>query len=156
MAALAVALVLAVPIHVQGHSAIGPYRVHGGTLAAAVRAFGAPLSRAEARGACSVRWRGLTMRFYTLVENRQCGSASSFESATVTGAWTADRGLRRGDTLARLRRLFPHASPASTLGRGALWLVRASSPAIGDYGLAVVIRSGRTADLLVLDPQGGE
>jgi hypothetical protein len=156
VAALVLAAALAGPIHVQGDAAIGTYRVRHGSFAGAVRVFGKPLSQVQEKGGCAVRWPGLQIRFYTLFHTRQCRSDSSFESARVTGAWTADRGLRRGDTLARLRDLFPRASRARVLGRPAYWLARRFSQAIGDYGLAVEVRNGRTADLLVLDPQGGE
>src|SRR5690242_18645778 len=99
MLPLLLAAALAAPIHVQGHAAIGAYRVQHGSFAGAVRVFGKPLSQVQKVGECRVRWPGLELRFYTLFHTKQCRTDSSFASAQVTGAWTTDRGLRRGDTL---------------------------------------------------------
>jgi hypothetical protein len=154
--ALVLAAALVAPVHVQGHAAIGGYRIKNGSFAGAVKVFGKPLAQRQEKGGCAVRWRGLQIRFYTLFRTQQCRPDSSFESASVTGAWIAGHGLRRGDTLARVRTLYPHTRKATVLGRSAYWLDRSFSQAIGDYGLAVAVRNGRAADLIVLDPQGGE
>jgi hypothetical protein len=156
MVAFVLAAALVGPIHVQGHAAIGAYKIQHGSFAGAVRVFGKPLAQKQEKGGCAVRWRGLQIRFYTLFHDQQCRRDSSFESARVTGAWTADRRLRRGDTLARMRDLYPRSSKAKVLGLPAYWLARKFSQAIGDYGLAVQVVNGRTGDLVILDPQGGE
>jgi hypothetical protein len=126
--------------------------------------FGEPTSAVERNGGCLLTWQalGLRLRFYTLLRERQCDSRSPFESAAISGPWETGRGLARGDSASRARTLYPrsaplvHPFPFADPRHHALGLLVRTSPAIGDYGLAVEIRQGRARTLLLLNPQGGE
>ncbi len=141
------------PVRVKGIDSIGAFRVTGGP-ADARRAFGKPASTRETDTSCTMTWPGLRISFYTLLDRPQCGD-SAFESATISRAWVTDRGLRRGDAVSRLKSLYPRARDGGN-ARSSMWLVRKTSPAIGDYGLSVRVRDGRVTALDLLRPLGGE
>ncbi len=96
---------------------IGPYfPARTSTYAAAVRAFSRPTSRGADGNLCIVRWTrlGLEMDFASSASS-PCStsslSQSSWFGATVyAGRWRTDRGLGIGDTVTRLRRLYPKAT----------------------------------------------
>jgi hypothetical protein len=67
-----------------------------------------------------------------------------------------DRGLRKGDTVARARKLYPRAEKPHFAGAGAVGLIVKLSQAVGDYGLAAKVVNGRVVALVLSDPQGGE
>jgi hypothetical protein len=96
---------------------LGPYR-YGVTpgYAAAARAFGAPSARSVSGSSCAVRWAGLglSVTFATFGAGSPCDpgalAAARWAGASIRSAkWTTTAGLRVGDTLATLRRLYPHA-----------------------------------------------
>ena len=138
---------------------IGPYYVFretGRAYAAAVEAFGRPTSLRAGEGAsCTVRWGplGLKMRFAAWTPPNPCAQASlrraSWEGATLyAGRWSTREGLRLGDPLAKLRRLYPTATaPHGTTRTWALVSVR------GEVGLTVylaaLVRSGHVASIAV-------
>lgn len=90
------------------------------TLAGAIRALGVPSSCGRVpgfRSFASVTWRELRLRMvfgtYGPVPPRgPCAAAGRIvlDSAFATGRrWRTGRGLRVGDSVAKLRRLYPHA-----------------------------------------------
>ena len=115
LAALAVALASATsaaepPIRVVGFSQIGTFKVRGGNPAKARAAFGRPASTKNTPNRdCLMGWAGIRISFYTLAHAKQCQPDTPFGIATITGIWVTDRGLRKGDTLARARKLYPRA-----------------------------------------------
>ena len=52
--------------------------------------------------------------------------------------------------------LYPRAVKPHFAGAGAVGLIVKLSQAVGDYGLAAKVVSGRLAALVLSDPQGGE
>jgi hypothetical protein len=105
---------------------LGPYRFGTEpTYAAAVKAFGRPTSRSAA---CVARWSklGLAVRFGP--------GCAAWSGATVTSrTWRTAAGLRVGDSLARVHRLYPSARPAATA-----WLLVYRQ---GEVGLTVYLRA---------------
>jgi hypothetical protein len=147
------------PIRVVGFSRIGTFKVHGGNPAKARAAFGTPTrTRATRNRDGLIVWRGLEISFYTLAHAKQCLPDTPFGGATITGPWVTDHGLRRGDTVAKAKKLYPVGSKLRPhfVGAHALGLVVRLSQAVGDYGLAAKVVNGRVTALLISDPQGGE
>lgn len=145
------------PIRVVGFSQIGMFKVRGGNPAKARAAFGRPASMKNTPNRdCLMGWPGIRISFYTLAHAEQCRPDTPFGNATITGTWVTDRGLRKGDTLAKARRLYPRAENPHFAGPGAVGLIVKLSQAVGDYGLAAKVVGGRVAALVLSDPQGGE
>lgn len=140
------------PVRVKGIEQIGALRILPSAPADARRVFGKPLSTAKSEQGCSLRWTGLSIGYYTLLDKNPCVDGS-FESAAVSRDWVTDRGLRRGDTLARAKALYPRWRSG---GKTSIWLIARNSPAIGVYGLSARIREGRLVTLDLYNPQGGE
>ena len=115
---------------------IGAYRFGSDpTYAAAVKAFGRPTS---VTATCVARWSklGLELRFGP--------ACAGWIGATVSsGPWRTAAGLRVGDTLARLRRLYPAARYVTPA-----WLLVYRR---GEVGLTVYlqafVRAGRVTAL---------
>jgi hypothetical protein len=155
----------AVRTMVVSPSRIGAYAPRSNPSFRAARAvFGAPSTviATGPSGNCVTTWPGigLTMRFYTLgITKDRC---ASFASAEMTGrAWRTPRGLANGDSLARLKRLYPnarlHSGPAFA-GRHAWWLVTRTYR-VGPFpypGLYARVRSGQVVALGVSYPGGGD
>jgi hypothetical protein len=145
------------PLRVVGFSQIGAFKVHGGSPAKAKAAFGDPISAKNTPSRdCLMRWGGLQISFYTLAHARQCQADTPFGIATITGAWVTDRGLRKGDTVSRARKLYPRALKPHFAGENAVGLIVKASQAVGDYGLAARVAGGKVVALVISDPQGGE
>lgn len=112
-----------------------------GSYAAAVKVFGQPSSRGTdnplASNLCTVRWRrlGLDIGFATSAP-RPCGPTrrgrGAWYGATVyTPRWYTEKGLRVGDSVARIRRLYPRARFHDVPPRPPFWsLVRQRRPDI--------------------------
>ena len=141
-------------LKVTGLTTIGSFAVNGGDPVSAQAAFGKPAHTSETGSSCTMTWSVIEIGFYTLLDTAQCGPNSAFDEATVTGAWVTDRGLHRGDTIAKARQLYPKAKKTSFVA--GLGLVVKFSPAIGDYGMGVRTKEGHVTDLVVFNPQGGE
>jgi hypothetical protein len=129
VAAGAAALVLAAPASAaarartitadgSGVHRLGPLRVDRGVpLRAAQKALGkATRVNRLSRTACRAYWRrlGLTVAFADFGGSTGCGPFGAAQAAEIAGpraraAWRTRRGLRVGDTTARLRRLYPRA-----------------------------------------------
>ena len=136
---------------------IGGYLVArdpGRSYPAAVKAFGLPSARAPGgAGSCTVRWQGLGLAMtFSSSEPAPCASSrlgrSVWFGATASGVrWRTDRGLAVGDSLARLRRLYPQAylrarpSPAAWI---LVWIRGEVGPTV--Y-LQATLRSGRVTAL---------
>jgi hypothetical protein len=92
------------------------------TLGAAIRQFGRPASLTPTGFSCRLEWRRLRLRaeFVDLGASRPCDPAfGALQTATVRGSrFGTQRGLRVGDSTARLRRLHPGA----VFTDGAWWL----------------------------------
>jgi hypothetical protein len=145
------------PIRVVGFQRIGTFKVHGGTVGLARKAFGRPAKIRDVRSrSCEVTWPGVHISFYTLAHDTQCRADTPFGSAQITRAWVTDRGLRKGDTVAKARRLYPSVARPHFAGPHAVGLIVKLSQAVGDYGLAVIVDRGKVTALVISDPQGGE
>ena len=135
LVAVAAAVVLSAPASaaspqyvVQGDRVVGGLRIAHGTLAQARQRFGAPSTvRSRASGVeCNANWPriGLRLAFFDF-SGRACQDGV-LVTATITSrsAWRTAVGLRVGDSVARIRRLYPRASlhPASPPWTG-YWLV---------------------------------
>ena len=145
------------PIRVVGFSQIGTFKVRGGNPAKARAAFGRATSTKNTPNRdCLMGWPGIRISFYTLAHAKQCQPDTPFGIATITGIWVTDRGLRKGDTLAKARKLYPRAEKPHFAGPSAVGLIVKLSQAVGDYGLAAKVVSGRVVALVLSDPQGGE
>jgi hypothetical protein len=119
VAVLAGALALAAVAHasppsrvIQGSRQIGSFQTEydHGQLKYAIAAFGRPASLTPRRDGytCVASWASLAL---TMTYNSAtCSKSSCFISAVVTGKeWRTAKGLRVGDSLARLRLLYPKA-----------------------------------------------
>jgi hypothetical protein len=112
------ALAFALPandFHVVLNRRIGPYQdyLHG-KYAQSVQAFGRPSSRGTTyqSNICTVRWGALGLDMDFVVDLTPCkdiAQAGWYGATFYVRRWTADRGLRVGDTVTRMRKLYPHA-----------------------------------------------
>jgi hypothetical protein len=136
-----------------------------GSLRGAVRALGPP-SRVVSTSniTCRVSWRrlGIAMGFYNLGGADPCRPRyGRFSHAVARGAgWHTGRGLRVGDSVSRLRSLYPNARFRSDAQYGAgWWLVVRRTPfgGGGRYpGLLARIGDHRVKALVVRYPAGGD
>ena len=148
----------AAPLRViQGDRAVGGLRIADATLADARARFGAPTTtRREPPYGCVATWRalGLTLFFLELSDRNPCTVGMALR-ATVTsrGAWRTSKGLRKGDSIARLRLLYPGARHRSGFGPWTgYWLVTRRSCELGGFqpypGLLARVRNGRVSALV--------
>ena len=145
------------PFVIQGDRAVGGLRVAHGTLADARARFGPPTTvRSRASGLeCDARWSGIGLKLVFLDFSSRACQDGVLVTATITsrGAWRTAVGLRVGDSVARLRRLYPRATlhPASPPWTG-YWLVTrrtcAEVGAIPYPGLLARARNGRVTALV--------
>ncbi|HEX6701713.1 MAG TPA: hypothetical protein VF101_13375 [Gaiellaceae bacterium] len=120
---------------------IGPWQAHAdASLADAVRALGEPSSCKPVKGMAgfaTVKWAGLGLRgtfgSYGVDGLHPCGARKvRLDNMRASGAaWRTGAGLRIGDSLSKLRRLYPHAF---------LRLYRRDIPAVRGWWL--VVRTG--------------
>jgi hypothetical protein len=137
---------------------VGPYRIYGPgskeTYAGAIAAFGAPADCHLLSGGeyvSTVIWPrlGMTMRFATLGGLTPGADACTdpahvyLDRLTLTShRWQTVKGLRIGDPVSKLRRLYPKALPHT----GQFWIVYANSPAYGPQPLfAATVKKDRIA-----------
>jgi hypothetical protein len=88
------------------------------TLAAAIRAYGRPTSRRGGGEICRVRWArlGVTITFQNFAGVDSCRPRNGrAQRAVVRGErpWRTAKGLRLGDRVELLRRLYPRARRTS-------------------------------------------
>ena len=145
------------PFVIQGDRVVGGVRSGSGTLADARVRFGAPSRvRAQSSGvACVATWRsiGLVAEFLDFA-GRACPDGVLVR-ATITSrsAWRTALSLRVGDSVARLKLLFPRARlhPASPPYTGYWLVVRRTCAEIGGFpypGLLARTRAGRVTALI--------
>jgi hypothetical protein len=146
------------PSVIHADKRVGGLEVARATPAEARARFGAPsTSRVELGRSCVQSWRqiGLVLRFLDLSGGQPCRSGV-LVVATVTsrGHWRTAVGLRVGDPVSRVQRLYPQAR---LRGRGFLpwtgyWLVtRRTCAEVGAQpypGLLARVRGGRVHALV--------
>jgi hypothetical protein len=117
----------AAPRVVQGDAKVGGLQVGRSGPAAARAAFGQPSSaRPDSRVSCVLRWPGLGLRLRFLSFEGHACSRGVLVTATVArrAGWRTGRGLRVGDPVVRVRRLYPNARfRRAAAGRTGYWLV---------------------------------
>jgi len=127
-----------------------------GRYSAAVQKFGEPGSRTAGTGRrdnlCVVRWAriGLRMEFGSTPEspcdNSALGGSTWAGAVLDRGPWRTDKGLRLGDSLARLRRLYPQARYRT--GPPRAWLLLFVRGEVGTtVFLQAKVRGGRVTSL---------
>jgi hypothetical protein len=112
------------PFLIVGDKEVGGVRM-GATLSRATTVLGAPDTTSRMSNVeCRAVWRslGLTLTFLDF-SNRPCASGGAVIAIATAAQWQTLKGLRVGQRIARLRRLYPGA----TLHRGApydgWWLI---------------------------------
>src|SRR5436189_623716 len=118
---LALAVALALPSFTIGADhTVGPLRVGSATPAHARAAYGSPSALGRSGTTCTGRWRGPSLSpGFLSFEANPCSSGILVRAVATNRRWRTDRGLRIGDSRARLRALYPHA----TAHRDGWWLV---------------------------------
>jgi hypothetical protein len=153
---------------IYGDWRIAGFRVRAnGTLGGAVRALGAPTSKRRIfpnREGCRVVWRrlGVRMLFYNLGGQDPCSRRYGyFSDATIDRArWRTGRGLAVGQSVERLRDLYPGARyhRGGFYGSGWWLVVRHSIIGTGGSypGLLARSRDGRVTAFVVNYAAGGD
>lgn len=157
---------LATPFVIVGDTRIGDFRTGqgaqippAGTLPAAIKAFGQPSTRRDPHDPsnCNVTWKsiGVTALFYNLAGADPCkrsGFSGFFLKATMTDRrWQTDKGLRIGDSVARLRRIYPRSRQS-----GADWILSTSGTGIYTSSSVATSSNGRVRSFTVAYPAGGD
>lgn len=138
----------------RGSSLIGGLRPRvNASRAAAVREFGADYRQGAE---CQFAWPriGLTVKMANFGVGDPCGFAQvAYVAGTNSQRWRTSRGLRVGDSFARLRSLYPQATR-----RGTVWrLVRGYFPGIGAFSVVSARTSvGRVSQLRIWIGGAGE
>ena len=145
------------PFVIQGDRAVGGLKIGRGMLADARARFGTPSSvRSRASGAeCNASWSRIGLKLALLDFSGRACQDGVLVTATITNrrSWRTAIGLRVGDPIARLQRLYPRATlhPASPPWTG-YWLVTrrtcAEVGAIPYPGLLARARNGRVTALV--------
>jgi signal peptidase I len=151
-------------IDVGGYRIWDPGSRKGPTYAGALTAFGGARSCrfGHDRADAVVRWPalGVTAEFTTLGLISKGGNACTrprevfLDHLTITGGrWTTTLGLRLGDPLSKLLRLYPRARRHGS----SYWLITETNPAVGSQPLfAVGTRRGHVASFLFVVQAEGE
>jgi hypothetical protein len=127
-----------------------------GTVRQAVKVFGQPSSRDQggAFDQCRLTWPslGLTMQtYYTGGALNPCGPAARHASSTVTShKWHTTDGLKIGDSLSRLRQLYPEAQKESA---NKWQLIGRSLAGVPFPGLEAALKNGRIVSFTVYGPR---
>ena len=169
MKAVLVLLLAAAATASAASAAPAPYVLHGDTSVAGLRIgradladarvrFGAPSTTRREQGvACVAAWPriGLTLSFLDLSGGNPCATGGLIR-ATVTsrGTWRTSKGLRKGDSVARLRQLYPGARYRRHIHAWTgYWLVTRRACELGGFepfpGLLARVRDGRVTALVV-------
>jgi hypothetical protein len=169
MGRLIAVLVIAAGLAVSAGAAVSPYLIRSdqyignfavkknGTLGGVIRAYGKPSELRRTKDGCLGLWPsvGLSVFFYNLVDKNPCKPATGFfsDALMTRDPWRTSNGLRMGDTLARLKQLYPKAERHGS----SQWLVIRFTQATGRYpGLAAKLVGGRITAFEVLYQAGGE
>jgi hypothetical protein len=127
LAVVAVGSALAAgPFTIQADHKVGGLAVGSGTRAQAVKRFGAPSSQTGGAQTCNVTWKrlGLRISFLDFAANACNAGGAVIFTITNRAHWRTGVRLRVGDTLARLRSLYPKAKLHAPDG---WWLVARKS-----------------------------
>jgi hypothetical protein len=148
---LALAVALALPsFTIRADQAVGPLRVGSATPVLAGAAYGAPSALHRSGTSCTGRWHAssLSLGFLSFDAN-PCASGILVRAVATGRRWHTNRGLRVGDSRARLRSLYPGAKAH----RDGWWLVtRHACAAVGGQefpGLLVRMSHRRVAGFVV-------
>jgi hypothetical protein len=109
---------------------IGPFHVDRDRIRDAVSDFGPPDSREAKRNTCTLRWnqKGVEILFVSTTGSRCDPDLNFFCAATLTThRWRTTKGLRVGDSLARLHALYPAAARATEPGFNQRWVLDAGT-----------------------------
>jgi hypothetical protein len=134
MARLAAALVLALavagsgsavaagPFTIQADHKVGGLAVGSGTRAQAIARFGAPSSQHHGGQSCDVTWKplGLRISFLDFASDPCTVGGAVVLTMTSRAHWRTGLGLRVGDSVARVKALYPKAKLHPSEG---WWLV---------------------------------
>ena len=151
---LVAALAVAPSYVVRGDTQIGAFKVRGGVLADAKKAFGAPTTVCKKNASqCTVAWRnlGLVISFLSLERRDPCNTGFLVLATMTSRRWTTAVGLRIGTsaTPARIRAAYPRA----TRHPNGWWLVPRKYCELGGNapypGLLARVRDGRISALVV-------
>jgi uncharacterized repeat protein (TIGR01451 family) len=131
---------------IRSDQKVGPLLLSSKTgIAATSAAFGPPLQERLYAEFCDFEYLDLRMTFFAPLSKNPC-TAGRFRQAAVFGRrWHTTRGLRVGDTLASLRRLYP----AAVAHDHDWWLVPRMSVSGRYGGLVAVVRKGHVTALVV-------
>jgi hypothetical protein len=163
-----VLLVAALVLVGAARAAPAPYVLHGDTSVAGLRIARADLADARARlGAptatrrvqgveCVATWRtlGVTLAFLELSGGDPCRAGALVRATIASRAhWRTAKGLRVGDAVARVRRLYPQARSRRSVPQWTgYWLVTRRACELGGFepypGLLARIRNGRVSALV--------
>ena len=118
---LALAVALAFPSYtIRADQSIGPLRVGSATPAQAIAAYGPPSALRRNGTTCIGRWPAASLSLgFISFEANPCASGILVHAVATGSRWHTNRGVRIGDSRARLRSLYPRAR-AHRDGR---WLV---------------------------------
>ncbi len=143
---------------IRGDEFIGSFAVKkNGTLGGVEKAFGKPAELRKTKDGCLGLWPsvGLSVFFYNLAGKNACKPKTGYfsDGLMTRDPWRTSNGLRMGDTLARLRQLYPHAEKHGAWQ----WLVVRQTQATGRYaGLSAKIVGGYVSAFEVVYGAGGE
>jgi hypothetical protein len=144
------------PLLIRGDASIGGLQIGRGSPAGARSYFGNPSgSRSLPPSACVMSWKpiGLTLTFLDLSGGMAC-KTGALVTATVTSPshWRTLVGLRVGDSVSRLKQLYPAAVSKGTGGGRGYWLItRHACQEVGGApfpGLLARVRDGRVSALV--------
>lgn len=105
---------------------IGKYDVRSFGIDAAIAAFGTPESRTGERGNCRLGWesKGIEIVFVATTGATCVSNQSAFCTARLTThRWETQEGLHVGDSLRRLRSIYPDAPRAGGAGFEQTWIL---------------------------------
>ncbi len=128
-----------------------------GTVQEAIEVFGTPASREnQAYDKCTLTWpsHGVVMEtFYTNATLNPCGPEGRHVKTTVTDRrWRTSKGLRIGDSLRKLRQLYPKAKKEAP---GRWRLITRPLAGLPYPGLEARIKNGRVTAFTVYGPRVG-
>jgi hypothetical protein len=145
------------PLVIQGDHAVAGLRVSRAMLDDARTRLGSPSTvRSRASGVeCNAAWKRIGLKLAFLDFSGRACADGVLVTATITSrsAWRTAVGLQVGDSVARLRRLYPRASlHRSAAPWTGYWLVtRRTCAEVGSLpypGLLARARSGRVTALV--------
>ena len=101
---------LTILVSPNGAARVAGWRPRTGALADGIASLGAPSSFTRSGGVCLVRWTGLGAAVLVAGAHPcEPGTATMRWSRLAGAGWHTSKGLAPGDTLARLRALYPKA-----------------------------------------------